>query len=92
MADVPFTPELFAELKVIQERQSEINRRMGVVEELVKNRSIDPARLADLEARLEAREENKRDWVKLGLQSLFGIAITTAAVWVGGKLGLTVAW
>lgn len=92
MVEIPFTPELQADLRVIQERQSEINKRVGRIEKLIEERLIDPARIAALEAEREEEEDSTREWVKFGLQTLFGIALTTLAVWMGSKWGITIAW
>lgn len=84
--------ELYAGLKVVQSQQSEINRRIGVIERILEERIVDPTRVADLEAWRDETSDSRRDWVTWGMQTTGSVILTTVLVLLGGKLGIAMAW
>lgn len=88
--------ELYAGLKVVQEKQSEINRRIGNIERSLDARTSEAHRIAQLEAdlaelkaELEEGSDSRRDWWTWGLQTIGSIILSSAVIAVGAKLGVT---
>ena len=79
--------ELFAGLEVVKSQQSEINRRLGLIENKM-DAQVSPEDLVDIKAELEERK-GWRTWL---IQSVGYIVVATLAVAIGNKLGVTVAW
>ena len=79
--------QLYAGLEVLKSQQSEINRRIGIVEShtgsLVSKEDIE-----DIRAALEERK-GWRTWV---IQSVGYIVVATILVAIGKTIGLEVAW
>lgn len=88
--------ELYAGLKVVQEKQSEINRRIGNIERALEARGSEAHRIAKLEedlaelrAELEEGSDSRRDWWTWGLQTVGSIVLSSAVIALGAKLGVS---
>lgn len=89
------TREMFADIRVVQERQLEINRRMGTIEETIsslRERLVDSTKLADVEQQLEELTESQGQWVRKAAEIIFTMAVTTLGVWAASKFGVTPSW
>jgi hypothetical protein len=79
--------QLYAGLEVLKSQQSEINRRIGIVETHTGS-LVSKEDLEDIKAALEERK-GWRNWI---LQSVGYIVVATLAVAIGKTIGLEVAW
>lgn len=79
--------ELFAGLEVVKSQQSEINRRLGIIETKM-DAQVSQEDIEGIQAELEERK-GWRTWL---IQSVGYIVVATLAVTIGNKLGVTVAW
>jgi len=100
MDQTPDTPrelelELYAGLKVLQEKQSEINRRLGIMERSIESLGSYGPRIAALEASstelTQWRDEGKdtrSQWRTWAFQLVGSILLTSLTIWLGAKLGV----
>lgn len=79
--------QLYAGLEVLKSQQSEINRRIGIVESQVAS-LVSKEDLEDVRQVLEERK-GWRNWL---VQSVGYIIVATLAVAIGKSIGLDVAW
>lgn len=76
--------ELYADARVLTNRQSEINRRLGLLEAKVDRILSLEGTVADLEASNEKRS-TWRDWA---IQTPLGAVLTMVAIWAATKMGI----
>lgn len=93
--DETLVREMFADIRVVQERQLEINRRMGTIDETLeqlREKLVDPAKLLALEEELAKLTESKGEWLRRAGDIIFTMVVTTLGVWAASKFGVTPSW
>lgn len=82
--------EFYADLKVLNERQSEINRRIGLMEGRVNDVVLLKASVDDLKGEWNSSEDTKADWKTYLVQTVLSVILTLVVTWGVAKLGLPI--
>ena len=86
--DIPLLMGIYGDLQVLKATQSEINRRVGVMEKSVKENLVDDDRVTAIEDKMD---ENKRWWSWL-LQTVGGVLVVSIVVGIGNFFGIELSW
>ena len=76
------------DLGVVVERQSEANRRLGIIESRAEKVILLEKDIADLKAEVEKDDTTVDKWKELLIYTPITVVITLAATWAAAKLGL----
>lgn len=79
MTDQQLLRELYAGLEVVKSAQSEINRRLGLIEK-------------KLDEEEDAADASFSEWFKWIVQTLGQIVLVTVVVGLGAKFGVEIKW
>jgi hypothetical protein len=88
MQDEEFFRKLYAGLEVVKSQQSEINRRLGLIEKTLED---DIAPLSRVVA-LEDQSTRRSNWVEEGLRLVAQALVLTLAWWIASKFGVELRW
>lgn len=87
--------ELYAGLKVLQEKQSEINRRVGRMELSMESVASLGGRVGILESTCgelntwkDEGKNSKRAWGSWAIQTIGSVVLTALTIWIGTRLGV----
>lgn len=80
--------ELYAGLATVRTQQTEINRRLGNIEEKLEDDLVDPARVT----RIEEDMAERKGWTTWVLQIVGQVILVTALVAAGKVIGVEVSW
>lgn len=85
--------ELYAGLQVLTSQQKEINRRLGIIEKVLKEEVATSSRVSDIESELEATSTKRSEWVSEIIRILVNAVVITCAYAVAFKLfGVELKW
>lgn len=79
MTDQQLLRELYAGLEVVKSVQSEINRRLGLIEK-------------KLDEEEDAADASFSEWLKWIVQTIGQIVLVTVVVGLGAKFGVEIKW
>lgn len=82
------------DIQVIIERQSEINRRIGVIETEVKAQVIRMVKLEDttelLQSDMESDDSRRDGWWERVIGTAITVFVTLGATWLASKVGIPI--
>lgn len=79
MADESLLRDLYAGIEVLKSQQTEINRRLGLIEK-------------KLEEEEDAADESRVSWKTWALQTVGQVLMVTALVAIGKAIGVEFSW
>lgn len=83
--------QLHAGMEVLKSQQSEINRRIGVIERQIDG-IIEPERILALEKWMDEQQNGKTKWSDWFWQAIVWVGAITLAVAVGNFIGVELKW
>lgn len=82
--------EQHGDIRVVIERQSEINRRLGLIEGKMERLVAIEKDVEGIKQDLESDDSNKDTWWGLTVGTAVTVLITLAVTWAAAKLGLPI--
>lgn len=80
--------DLFVDLGAIKEKQSEINRRLGLIETSARDMPVLAHRLGEVEAELDGAANARFEWKQFVLQTVASAVIITVLYGIASLFGV----